>query len=167
VIEYGFSPTFSGYFQGADPRRAGCDAPAMIATVDPESPDTQIAIEILRAADEKYAYNRLLWGVRSLLWELFNQTPTELSDDISTLANCPAYLSSYNLSLKQRLDLIRADLEKFADNPEYGAVVRYHYAWALDDAGFFDDSDIAAAYQSVIDFAPDSPWAKLAALHVE
>jgi len=46
-------------------------------------------------------------------------------------------------------------------------VVRYQYAWALDDAGFFPDSEVAAAYQFVIDFDPDSPWAKLAALHIE
>lgn len=157
--------TLPGSAPRPDVARAGCDAPAMLAAAAADTSDAQVAADFLRASEALYVRSEILSALRyGIDYRLFSPSEAALEE---MQALTPAYLSHYGpLSLKNRLDMTRADLERFADDPRYGAVVRYHYAWALDEAGF-DPDGAAAAYQAVIDHNPDSPWARLAALKVE
>jgi len=164
ILDYGLAPASSASSAPANLIQASCDAPAMLAAA-PDSSGTQAIAELFRAADERYAYGGMVERVRDFALHLTYPHDMQVVSELEALR--PAYLDTYSISMEERLELTRADLARFADDPTYGAVVRYHYAWALDDAGFFPDSEVAAAYQFVIDFDPESPWAKLAALHIE
>jgi hypothetical protein len=147
-----------------DVARAGCDAPAMLAEAE-DTPRTQLTADILRASQLVYIESEIRYALYyGVDYRLFSPSEAAL-EEMEALT--PAYLNHRGqITLKDRLDMTRADLERFADDPRYGSVVRYQYAWALHDAGF-DPDGAAAAYQAVIDHDPESPWARLAALKVE
>ncbi len=148
--------------------KSGCDLDQMMveALADPDrqhDPDIQVYRERLRI---KHTYEALLYPQNYIarLWRYYipRREEFELTPPIPTAI----YDRIHNHSPKTYLESATADYAQFKDHPEYGGLVRYVYADALYNTGF-EDSDIAAAYQSVIDFAPDSAWAILATLHIE
>ncbi|MCU0466375.1 MAG: hypothetical protein MUF38_17625, partial [Anaerolineae bacterium] len=165
AIDWSNVPVNSGYHPTVDIGQATCDIFTVLEAYSPDTAGYQAAQNLLKTAYWQTAVNNVMHRLQygGFVGIFGVEEPMTPPTPDSTIYSSP---DTRVMSLKDRLDMTRADLERFADDPRYGSVVRYQYAWALHDAGF-DPDGAAAAYQAVIDHDPESPWARLAALKVE